>query len=388
MTPTDGPTPGRLALELQVECRVSRKATRGRPHELAIEPDWTVRVPHDLEAERVAAAFGGYTSCLELVDVVVPAVRRALPLLRRQEIPRLTRLVDARVRWRADPVRDCRCANGVFDSAQDAAAHLRSPGHLAKQYGVAARPLTTMIEAVEAAWGGFAAPPPSAAARAKQLVREFRGVESLWAAGLHPDHVASYAALASQVDEPLPESYYLGLAYGDVDRTWLASTLVRRPDPDGAAWLAWISSSLDSEHLTALQEWFALGLDRRQIEALTAQEVTIAEAEALASARGRPLRTSSGDLATWALAGCRPTVEHMQALDRHGLASCYSPSRAAVDRLVEIAGHYALPPSRTELGVMLALEGTQHNVVVQLQRGVRSVADLLRVGQQGVKERS
>jgi hypothetical protein len=132
----------------------------------------------------------------------------------------------------------------------------------------------------------------------------------------------------------------------------LAATLARRPDPDGAAWLAWVSASLGSADRAALRAWFALGLDRRQIEALTAQVVMICEAEALATATGRPLRTSGADLATWALAGRSPTVEHMQALDRYGLGSSYSPSVAAADRLHELAGQFPLPPSRTELDGM------------------------------------
>lgn len=377
VTQSLGPAPDGGPLELSVECRTSRTASRGKQHSIVIEPDWTVRTPHDLEAERVAVAFGGFTSCLELVDKVIPAVQSTLPLLLRRRLARLTRTKDERVVWSAVSVRGCRCHRGIFTSAREAAAHLRSPAHLVKQYAVPLRPLTKVLAAAEGAWRSDAAPTAEARARAERAVREFRGSESLWEAGLHPEHVLEFAALAPGIDEPLPEAFFLGVAYSGVDVTWLATTVANRPDPAGAAWLAWVPADKGNAYLSALQDWYSLGLSRRQIEALAIESVTITAAEALAKATGRPLRTGGADLAAWALAGCRPTVEHFQVLDQHGLGSTYSPSRAAVDRLVEVAQRYPLCPSRTELGVLLSLEGTQRGVEVQLELGVRSVAELV-----------
>ncbi|RYC05727.1 hypothetical protein [Nocardioides zhouii] len=377
MTQSLGPATAGGALEMSVECRTSRTASRGKQHSIVIEPDWTVGTPHDLEAERVATAFGGFTSCLELVDKVIPAVQRTLPLLVRHQLPRLTRTRGERVVWSADPVRGCHCQRGTFTSAREAAAHLRSPAHLAKQYAVSPRPLTKVLAAVEEAWRVAAAPTAEARARADRAVREFKGSESLWAAGLHPEHVLEFAALAPGIDEPLPEAFFLGVAYSGVDVTWLAAAVASRPDPAGAAWLAWVPADKGDAYLSALQDWYSLGLSRRQIEALAIEGVTITAAEALAKATGRPLRTGGADLAAWALSGCRPTVEHFQALDRHGLGSTYSPSRAAMDRLVEVAQRYPLSPSRTELGVLLSLEGTQRGVEVQLELGIRSAAELI-----------
>ncbi|WP_139227807.1 hypothetical protein [Nocardioides alpinus] len=377
VTQSLGPAPDGGPLEIRVECRTSRTASRGKQHSVVIEPDWTVRTPHDLEAERVAAAFGGFTSCLELVDKVIPAVQSTLPLLLRRRLARLTRTKDERVIWSAVSVRGCRCHRGTFTSARDAATHLRSPAHLVKQYAVSPRPLTNVLAAVEGAWGGIDAPTAEARARADRVVREFRGSESLWAAGLHPEHVLEFAALAPGIDEPLPEAFFLGVAYSGVDVTWLTATVASRPETAGAAWLAWVPADKGSAYLSALQDWYSLGLSRRQIEALTIEGVSITAAEALARTTGRALRTGGADLAAWALAGCRPTVEHFQVLDQHGLGSTYSPSRAAVDRLVEVAQRYSPSPSRTELGVLLSLEGTQRGVEVQLERGIRSMAELI-----------
>ena len=59
-----GPAPGGRSLSTLVECRTSRSSVRGEPHRVSIAPDWSVQTPHDLDAERVGVAFGGYASCL------------------------------------------------------------------------------------------------------------------------------------------------------------------------------------------------------------------------------------------------------------------------------------------------------------------------------------
>lgn len=66
------PRPDGGPLTIVVECRTSPRARTGALHEVAIQPDWTLSTPHDVEAERVAAAFGGYTSCLTLIDETIP----------------------------------------------------------------------------------------------------------------------------------------------------------------------------------------------------------------------------------------------------------------------------------------------------------------------------
>ena len=60
------PTPDGTDLVVPIEC--STAGPRSGPyvsHPLVLRPDWTATVPHDLDAERVAAAFGGYVTCLE-----------------------------------------------------------------------------------------------------------------------------------------------------------------------------------------------------------------------------------------------------------------------------------------------------------------------------------
>ena len=97
MTSIPAPTPDGGMLVMEVECRTSRAATRGKRHGLTIYPDWSFETPHDLAAERVAAAFGGYTSCLELEGAMAP-VRELLGLRARLVPPGGVR--HARDDWR------------------------------------------------------------------------------------------------------------------------------------------------------------------------------------------------------------------------------------------------------------------------------------------------
>ena len=88
-------------------------------------------MPHDLEAERTAAAFGGSCDCLQLVDRVVPAARRWLELQLRAEVPQLAVTATGR------PLAPCPvCPGPVRSEAGDLLAavdHLRSIEHMARE---------------------------------------------------------------------------------------------------------------------------------------------------------------------------------------------------------------------------------------------------------------
>jgi hypothetical protein len=67
--PAIGPAPEGRALSTSITCRTSAvDGAEAARHAVTIDHDWRVDVPHDLEGERVAAAFGGYLSCISLVD--------------------------------------------------------------------------------------------------------------------------------------------------------------------------------------------------------------------------------------------------------------------------------------------------------------------------------
>lgn len=71
-----GPALGDQPATIRVPCSGVPYALGPATYAVTVAPDWTVETPHDLAAERVALAFGGYSSCLELVEKGVPAARR------------------------------------------------------------------------------------------------------------------------------------------------------------------------------------------------------------------------------------------------------------------------------------------------------------------------
>src|ERR1700712_175081 len=112
-------------------CTTSRGALDGAWHDVVLHPDGSLETPHDLEAERIGAAFGAYLSCLEVGDRVVPALHEWLRWQRREEAPFLRR--DKQARWH---LRDrLSCWGAGWLRAADAAEHGRSVPHLAVRHG-------------------------------------------------------------------------------------------------------------------------------------------------------------------------------------------------------------------------------------------------------------
>lgn len=368
------PTPDGRPLVLAVECRTNRHASRGRPHEISIDQAWNVETPHDLEAERVAAAFGGYTSCLELVDEVIPAARTALGLLTRRAPTPMTRSrsgsrgAASSAVWEFGRVRGCRCWQAPFSVAQVAATHLRSPAHLSRKHGVSSRQLVRVLDALGEAWGPLERLPSEAAA-ARPHVREERGVEDLWLAGIHPAAIPGMARLVTRTDEALPASYFLGVTYAGSDPEWLSRVLSRTPDPDVATWLAWLSADCHGA-VDNVDDWLDLGLGRTEVLALSQHGVPVEAAFALAAGTSRTPRAAARDLAGWAALGVRPTLEHLTLLDRASPDPSRRPSAAAVDRLCHLVEGVRPDVDRTELAVLLALEGTVGGAARRVEQGV------------------
>ena len=285
--------------------------------------------------------------------------------------------------WIVPKLRDCRCFRAKFSTAQSAAEHLRSPEHLSRQHKVSARRFTEVVEAIRRAGDSDPLRMPDPPPYLRSLLIQENGIRDLWNAGIHPHDIPEMASHAWPVKEALPTGYFLGIRYSDVDVEWLANMLKSSPDPSVAAWLAWTpaQSTLRNGDVGA---WLELGLGRRQIETLTGESVRPQAAHDLAATTARtPHRaaTRPGDL------GCGrvpPDGSAMRLLDEHGLGSTFRPSRAAVDRLASAAELFVAPPDRTELAVLLALEGTCSNVESVLAMGIRSAQDLVTESHDGV----
>lgn len=344
-----------------MECRTSPGRPSSVRHPVTIDPDGTVTTPHDLEAERVAVAFGGYCSCLILTDRLVPALQAMLPLLGRRTRPELRR--DARGGWRlprGSQVPGC-CRNRKYPSAEKAIWHLRNPEHLAGQYDL---PLWLLADLLAAA-GPWT--PPVVDARTAALVRELDGVTKLWRAGIHPDEIPALAAVAVVVGEPLPVAYFLSLTYGEVDRTWLAGVLAHRPDPETATWLAGLSDPQRWGDAQTWGRWLGFGLP--QPDTLTAVQAQVPPEFVVDTAvvTGRPEHVVAKHLAVWAAVGCSPTPRQLGWLDRHGVQAP-RPSRGAIDAVCA-----EVPDTgwgRTELALLLEVLGTRHDVVRAVRGGL------------------
>jgi hypothetical protein len=367
------PTPdGDLVVE--VECRTSRTAKKGTLHPITIRADWSVEVPHDLDAERIAVALGGYCSCLELADKVVPAVA-----LFAQRVTRRGPAGIGHVRGRgwmvSEPNRLCGCARQWFTAAHVAAEHARSLRHLAAVHGLAEWQLERLARAVEDAWGPLRKPPPEGW-YAAGLVREPFGLDELWLAGVHPDTVARDVALVPGCTEPLPAWFYLGVEFHRPDRDWLAATLAHCPDPDVATWLAWSDEASEATS-DACGRWLELGLRRSDLEVLLSARVPLELAHDVADRTRRTPTQAARLLAAWAKARCLPTAAHVALLDRCGLGSTYQPSGPAVDLLATALAGVEDRPDRTELAVMLALLGGRGLVIDAVVLGTRTAAELV-----------
>lgn len=365
-----GPAPGGEALVVQVECRTTRSATRGRRHPVTIRPDWSVDTPHDLAAERVAAALGAYCSCLELVDSVVPALREGTQLLARSAFPALVH--HGPRGWGVAPVDGCPCRQRLWPGPAPAAEHARSARHLAVRHSAPRARLARLLTDVEEAYGAAEVPPRPRGEHAA-LVREPGGVAELWRAGVHPARVAQWWTRAG-LGEPLPVRFYLGLAFGGTPPDWVFTTLARCPDPDVAVWLAWGAGLADPEDPDACAEWLQLGVPRPLVEGLVRAGVTRASVRLVAEGSWLPVRTVAVRVAHWVRAGCTPGAEEFALLERYGLAD-YRPSAPALDELCAELG-VTPEPTRTQAGVMLALAGSRRSVGALVQAGARTPQQL------------
>lgn len=373
---TDTPAPWTGDLEFAIECRTAKNSASGRTHPVLIHDDWSVSTPHDIEAERVAVAFGGYSSCIDLVDRAVPAVRASVPLLLRTRRPAIRR--DKRGGWRlptGEPAHDA-CHLRRYRSIPHVVEHLRSAEHIA---AVSDGAPDWQVAAVIQTLLADCAPDLGRAHPAAGRIREVGGLADLWAAGIHPGDILELAAPAVSVAHPLPVAYFLGVAYGGVDRDWLTDVLAYRPDPDTATWLAWVDPSPSPAAARDWGQWLTFGLPSSTTEFVIGEGIPADHVHDVANATGWSAAHTARMIAEWARSGCRPTADHFCELARRGLEFS-APSTGALHTLCADTEQLPLVDhevtDRTELGVLLVVLGTRAEVVAALRRGARTVSDL------------
>jgi hypothetical protein len=348
------PCPAGSELTFDMVCG-PRSSTRARTHPVTLRKDWSVDTGHDDDAERVAAALGGYRICRDRLDTLVPALQEALTLWTRSRLPAVIRVEQQWVVRQEERVTGCACRRHKrFADVVAAAAHLRSAEHAARRHRVDQGLLEILLAAALDAHGGLRSPPPHPVAA---WVREPGGLADLWQAGLHPDNVAGIREAYWEGDEPLPAQFYLAVALLRPPESYLREVIAATEDPDVATWAA-LSVRPDSrDDVQARGYWLSLRLPRSDVEELLAAGRTVDEVRRVVEATGQSLRQGARQAAAWARAGCRPDPVQLGALSL--VDGWQVPSGAAVDRLLrELGAVLSEAPGRTVAGLVLAATGS------------------------------
>ncbi len=192
-----------------IRCQSERNTREHTSHDITISPDWTLATPHDLDAERVAAAFGGWISCLEL-ESAVTAARVGMALHMRRRWYPLQHVGPAH--WTISRPRGNRVKH--FASAITAAAYARSARHLSEVYGAPDWQIHRIIEVFRCHFSGYVAPPDDSGH--DELVVEPDGLDRLWDAGIHPDSLLRIRRWVGDPDRPLSVATYVEIAYSRI----------------------------------------------------------------------------------------------------------------------------------------------------------------------------
>lgn len=392
------PVPGGTDLTVNVTCHTSRDdddpTTR---HPIQIAPDWTVRTPHDIAGERVAAAFGGYTSCIDLVDTAVPAAQCWLRRATRTDLPALE-FIGELDRWRPGRAMEC-CPKGGFREALSAAEHWRSPRHVAREHGARHRQVAVLSAAIRRAHsshGTLSIPADDRVRAAACCLRDDLDVAWLWEAGIHPRLVWQIYGEVG-LSARMPARFFLGVAWNRPDLRWVADTLSGHDEPDQiyeaeqavadvrsrrrgsstgappvdslATWLAWSATNWDVVDPQARARWLGSGISRPLILRLGDAGYDSDEVVAYGRAIRRTPDGAARIIDRWLRAGFHPSPGHLTALAAAGVNPGSVPSAAAVDRLKAAAGGKGAIWSDTDLALLLAEHGTVGHAARALGEG-------------------
>ncbi len=355
-------------LTTQVTCRTGTRG-RGAKHDITLAADWSLTTPHDLDAERILAAFGGTLSCIPLNDVVVPALHELVQLSSRRRLAGVRRT--DRSRWILARRTCPRCHDRAFRTPADAARHERTLDHWVGATRADRRSLGKLYDAVGHAHHHADITRP----RQHPLVHDVGGVADLWEAGVPLEFVEHVHAQVWPDGPALPVALYLSAAYLLPDLDWLAAVALQRPDPDTLTWAAWTECDLDRHHPESRLQWLATGLSVRDVQRLMTAGYTIDDAQSYAALTGRPLRSAASFLAAWHAADCLPGPGDLAALEAAAPDAWTVPSGGAIDLLANDVSGLRPTPTRTQVGLVLAIAGTRARALSLLRLGVRTPAE-------------
>lgn len=388
-----GPAPGGSALTVRVPCSPDPASLGWTSHDVTVQPDWSVEVPHDLAAERVVVALGGYCSCLELVEKVVPAARGRLQALARREPLALARATGGG--WTARVLVAGCCRQTVWGSGKpdpaSVAEHLRGNGHHAAAAGCRADLLRVVVAALVKAHtrGRRFTIEAADLAAARSVVLGADGVVRLWDAGAHPRVVLAVHDAVAPDGPALPPSFYLGVLARGHDLDWLRNTLAApRPAADDAErvadladladWLAWTATDLDAREPGARAEYLRLGVPYRLILELSVAGVSPVAVRRLAELTGTGAAFAAALLAEWVAAGCEADPGAIGSVYRTGVPVSFRPSKALLTRVRRELGPDGRGVPTVALAGLVGVAGSVPGAVAAVLRGVTDPTCLAR----------
>jgi len=374
-----GPAPSGRTLRFLVACSADRSGSHPYLHDATLDHDWRLETPHDLDAERIAAAFGGTLTCLDL-ERAVPTVRRWIGLELRRTLPRLHH---GRLGWTASGGGCCGIARRPFHTAAEAAGHLRDLAHLCREDGAdltAARMLADAVGEAHGFTGRQPFPQPDAETR---CVPRLEDLELLWAAGVAP-HLVEHLHERAGCVRPLALDYWLGVLTRRPDVVALAGCELADATWTGlSGWLGWATTRTDATQPEARRDWLAYGAPHHVVQDLVAAGYVADDATALAAGTARTRTAAVSCLAGWAKADCHPDVDALIRLYLLGTTRSAAPSAEAVGRVREALPCGTFAVDDPVAGVMLAVAGTVADAVAWLRHGHHdpfAVAQLIAAG--------
>lgn len=345
-------------LTLTVDCRTTREpGGRIVSHEVTLYEDGTVTTPHDLDSERIAAALGGYLSCLDLADRGVPALEAWTRLLSRVDGVPIASPDDGHS-WLPRTAAAC-CKRHGYHRPEIAFSHARSPGHLAQQFHVDDELLRHLLDAA-------AVPEP----RGPRSEPEGR----LWQCGIGPDIAARIRAVIGAPHEVTASDILAVIAVGR-DLEWLG-TVPERYDRKVRRVLARVRGDIAQLQLELVdpelvKRWQQSTAPQWAVRALLPAGYAPEDVDVIASHWKVSEATAAMVLTGWVENGFRidvaaltgPRLAHLRMPPR-------PPSRHALDRLrtalVTVVPHSDLP-SETELALLLVEKGTVADTVAAVR---------------------
>lgn len=339
---------------ITVTCRTSRAAVRGTTgrHPVTIHTDGTVDTGHDVDSERILAAMGGYLSCLDFIDRVVPAFGELLQR-RRRRAPYPITADRAGGPWRCVDGGTC-CRRG-FRDARDAAEHARDPGHVATVRGVHQSQVRALAEAA-------AVPVP--VLPTEQHTR-------LWERGLHPEQVDRIAARVGATRE-LPDDFYLGVMCRRPDLDWLSATL-RAADCDAttSVWLAWTHGPIDRQDPDGRVRWLRGGMMPSLVIPMMQSPYDVDDVKAFAQHWRISFFGAAFELVKWCNAGLTPALEELVGPRTDHLAfPPQPPSMQARRRVRDLLDPRFAGASETDIALALVEFGNAGRATRALEWGM------------------